>query len=104
MQIGPRIQPLQPLTQDRPLVPLRDPTGAAAQGSSFKDLLFQQLSDVNQSQQSASRSVEALLTGQNVNQAEVLTAVQKADLSFRLLLQVRNKLMEAYTQLTQMQI
>ena len=40
----------------------------------------------------------------NVNQAEVLTAVQKADLAFRMMLQVRNKLIEAYHELQQIQI
>ncbi|MFO0939915.1 MAG: flagellar hook-basal body complex protein FliE [Pirellulales bacterium] len=43
--------------------------------------------------------VHALLTGGDVSQAEVLTAVQKADMSFRLLMQIRNKLISAYEEL-----
>ena len=48
--------------------------------------------------------VHSMLTGGEVNEAEVLTAVQKADLAFRMLLQVRNKLMEAYREIQQIQI
>jgi len=52
----------------------------------------------------ANDMVHSLLTGGDVNEAEVLTAVQKADLAFRMLLQVRNKLVEAYREVQQIQI
>lgn len=55
-------------------------------------------------QTDADDMVHQLLTGGSVNQAEVLTAVQKADLAFRMMLQVRNKLMDAYRELQQIQI
>ena len=48
--------------------------------------------------------VHSMLTGGDVNEAEVLTSVQKADLAFRMLLQVRNKLIEAYREVQQIQI
>ncbi len=60
--------------------------------------------EVNAMQNDADSLVHELLTGGDVNQAEVLTAVQKADLSFRMMLQVRNKLIEAYRELQQIQI
>ncbi len=55
-------------------------------------------------QADANSMVHSLLTGGDVNEAEVLTAVQKADLAFRMLLQVRNKLIEAYREVQQIQI
>ncbi|MEM9645519.1 MAG: flagellar hook-basal body complex protein FliE [Planctomycetota bacterium] len=70
----------------------------------FAGLLMDQVSEVNQMQLGADDKVHALLTGEDVNEAEVLTAVQKADLAFRMLLQVRNKLMEAYREVQQIQI
>ncbi len=104
MQIGPRISPLVPLSQTQPLTPLQ-PVNRPAQGpSNFGELLLDQLQEVNRTQQSADTAVHSMLTGESVNQAEMLTAIQKADLSFRLLLQVRNKLLDAYQQLSQMQI
>ena len=47
-------------------------------------------------QQDANQAVEAFATGGDVNPAEVLTAVQKADMAFRMMMQVRNKLVQAY--------
>ena len=69
----------------------------AAQGSaSFKDYLLDSIREVNSMQQAADQAVEKLVTGGEVNPAEVLTAVQKADIAFRMMLQVRNKLVQAY--------
>ncbi len=70
----------------------------------FAELLGQQVRDVNEMQTDANDMVHTLLTGGKVNEAEVLTAVQKADLAFRMLLQVRNKLIEAYREIQQIQI
>lgn len=70
----------------------------------FAGLLTQQVKSVNTMQTDANDMVHTLLTGGEVNEAEVLTAVQKADLAFRMLLQVRNKLIEAYREIQQIQI
>ena len=47
-------------------------------------------------QQQADSAVEKFATGGDISPAEVLTAVQKADLAFKMMLQVRNKLVQAY--------
>ena len=47
-------------------------------------------------QQAADKAVEKLATGGNVTPAEVLTAVQKADIAFHLMMQVRNKMVQAF--------
>lgn len=70
----------------------------------FADLLSREVQNVNQMQLDADANVHELLTGGDVNEAEVLTSVQKADLAFRMLLQVRNKLVEAYREIQQIQI
>jgi flagellar hook-basal body complex protein FliE len=71
---------------------------------SFKDFMLQAIDQVNAMQLDADQSVEQLLTGGEVNPAEVLTAVQKADLSFRMMLQVRNKLMQAFQEIKEIRI
>ena len=73
-------------------------------GSSFKEFLLDSLNHVNSMQQDADRAVEQLATGEDVNAAEVLTAVQKADLSFRMMMQVRNKLVQAYQEIKDIRI
>jgi flagellar hook-basal body complex protein FliE len=49
-------------------------------------------------QQSSNMSIQDLLSGKNEDIASVVSAVAKADMSFKLLVGVRNKLIEAYKQ------
>jgi flagellar hook-basal body complex protein FliE len=78
--------------------------GGQAGGPSFKDVLFDSIQQVNTMQLEADHAVETLFTGGEVNPAEVLTAVQKADLAFRLTMQMRNKLMEVYQEIKDIRI
>jgi flagellar hook-basal body complex protein FliE len=80
------------------------PADAAEPGSSFKDFLMRSIQEVNSMQQQADRAVEALSTGEEVNPAEVLTAVQKADIAFRLMMQVRNKIVQAYQEVQNIRV
>lgn len=73
-------------------------------GGSFKDVLLESLEQVNRLQQEASQGVERLATGQTENVAEVFSAVRKADVAFSLLMEIRNKLVEAYQEIRQMQV
>ena len=76
-----------------------------AKGStSFKDFLLQSIREVNSMQQDADRAVEKLAAGGEVNPAEVLTAVQKADIAFRLMIEVRNKMVQAYEEVNNIRI
>jgi len=83
---------------------LRDLNARESQGTSFRELLGKSLKDVNSTQQDAERAVEALLTGQTDNLSEVMIAVEKADLAFRTLMQMRNKLVEAYEEVSRLRI
>ncbi len=87
-----------------PPQPLAPPAQAAGGGSSFQNMLVDSLKQVNSMQQDANRAVENLMTGGDVNPAEVLTAVQKADLAFRMMMQVRNKLVAAYQEIKDIKI
>lgn len=73
-------------------------------GESFKDLLSKQISEVNSLQQDAERAIEDLMTQQRSDVEGVITATQKADMAFRMLLQVRNKMIDAYDELRQMRV
>ncbi len=73
-------------------------------GSPFTNMLVGGVAQVNNMQQSADSQMEQLLTGGDVNQAEVFTSMQKADMSFRLLVQIRNKLMDAYQELNSIHV
>jgi flagellar hook-basal body complex protein FliE len=73
-------------------------------GPSFKDYLLDSIKQVNSMQQDADQAVESMLTGGDVNPAQVLTAVQKADLAFRMLMQIRNKLVSVYQDIQDIRI
>jgi len=73
-------------------------------GASFKDVLLQSLDQVNRLQQEASQGVERLATGQTTNVAEVFSAVKKAGTAFDLLMEMRNKLIDAYKEVQQMHV
>jgi flagellar hook-basal body complex protein FliE len=82
----------------------RLPSGQAPQQLDFGSLLGQGVSEVNSLQQQATASVHEMLTGGDVQPAEVFSSVQKADMAFRMLLQVRNKLMQAYEEVNAIRI
>lgn len=93
-----------------PLGPIKPPTNVPGSGASpgggvdFKDLLLDKLDEVNRLQTEAGKSVEKLVTGESQNMAEVFSAVRKADVAFSLLMEIRNKLMDAYEQVQQMRV
>jgi len=70
----------------------------------FKNFLVESLQQVNSLQADADQAVESMMTGGDVNPAQVLTAVQKADLTFRLMMQIRNKLVSAYQEVKDVRI
>jgi flagellar hook-basal body complex protein FliE len=79
-------------------------TEAVQSGSSFKDFLLDSIREVNSMQQDADQAVEKLVTGGEANPAEVLTAVQKADIAFRMMLQIRNKMVQAYQEVQNIRV
>jgi flagellar hook-basal body complex protein FliE len=89
----------QPLTP-----PVAPKIGEQAGGQSFKDVLVDSIQQVNTMQLQADQAVETMFSGGDINPAEVLTAVQKADLAFRLTMQMRNKLMEVYQEIKDIRI
>ena len=77
---------------------------AAGDAAPFRNMLLEGLDQVNAIQQEANAAVEQLVTGGDLNPAEVLTTLQKADMSFKLMLQIRNKLVQAYQEVNNIRI
>ncbi len=70
----------------------------------FRDLLLGSLHEVNMMQQNADFAVEKLMTGGEIGSAEVLTALQKADIAFKLMMQIRNKLVGAWQEIQNLRV
>ncbi|HUV67333.1 MAG TPA: flagellar hook-basal body complex protein FliE [Sedimentisphaerales bacterium] len=64
----------------------------------FADAIKDYISKVDDLQQSSDTSIQDLLSGKSEDIASVVSAAAKADMSFKLLVGVRNKLIEAYKQ------
>jgi len=88
-----------PLTSAAPAGPTTTPDG-----KTFKDMLLNSLDEVNRLQQEAAAGVDQLMTGQTDDVANVFSAVRKADVAFSMLMEMRNKMIEAYHELQQMRV
>ncbi len=78
--------------------------GADPPATNFKTVLLESLEQVNRLQGEADQGVQRLITGESDNVAEVLSAVNKAGIAFDLLMEIRNKLVDAYREVQQMRV
>lgn len=76
----------------------------SAEGSSFAETLRGALDEMGQLQTQADTKVAGVLDGSGADVHTALIAVEKADLSFQLMMQVRNKIVSAYEEISRMQL
>jgi flagellar hook-basal body complex protein FliE len=76
----------------------------ATGGEAFGKLVQRFVNDTNNQQLSADIAVEQLATGQSDSVHETMLALTKADLSLRLFMEVRNKVIDAYQDVMRMQL
>jgi len=62
-------------------------------------VLIKSIEQVNEIDRQSQSMIAGALTGDDFTQAEIFTAVKKADLAFRTMLQIRNKLLDAYNEI-----
>lgn len=77
--------------------------GGNGGGASFTDVLKSAVDSVNQSNDTAAAQVKNMLEGGGADLNNVMIAVEKADVSFQLMMQVRNKIVSAYQDIEKMQ-
>jgi flagellar hook-basal body complex protein FliE len=85
----------------RQTVPIAAHNAAA---ESFGNLLQQAIDQVNQTQQEAEKAAQDFAIGESQSIHDTIIRLEKADLSLRLLTQVRNKVVEAYQEVMRMQV
>lgn len=79
-------------------------SGEAAGSKTFGDFLVDSISKVNKSQMDADTAVQKLASGESQNLHETLLAVEKADIAFKTMNQVRTKVIDAYKEIMRMQV
>jgi len=87
-------QGASPIAQQTP------PSGSV----SFGQMLEGSMERVNQLQKEADVNISNLANGQQTDIHQTMIAVEKADVSFELLMQIRNKLIAAYDQIMRMPV
>jgi len=80
-----------------------DNGAAASDGASFGSILSNAVHTVDQLHSTAATQVSNLLRGGGGDLNDVMVAVEKADVSFQLMMQVRNKIVSAYQDIERMQ-
>lgn len=89
---------------DRNPAQVRRPDAPGDAGPDFKNALVDQIARVNELQQNAEAAAQDLIAGRRDDLENVMSATQQADTAFRLLLQVRNRVMEAYEEVKQIRV
>ena len=96
------------ITPVGPAVPARiapvERSAPAAGGADFGEVLRRAVGAVDELQRDASRAAVTLASGGSVDLARTVVAIEKANVSLQLAVQVRNKLLEAYQELMRMSV
>jgi flagellar hook-basal body complex protein FliE len=85
------------------LTPSADSSSLSDNGSDFMNTLDSAMNQVSEVSSDASTKVRELLQGNGQDLHTAMIAVEKADLSFQMMMQVRNKIIQAYQSISQMQ-
>lgn len=70
----------------------------------FLDVMEDAVKKVNNSQVNANNKIESLIRGEDVTMHDVMLSVQESQMSMQLMLEVRNKLFEAYQEVNGVQL
>ncbi|MFV1974596.1 MAG: flagellar hook-basal body complex protein FliE [Candidatus Scalindua sp.] len=73
-------------------------------GAGFKETISSYVNEVNDLQVKAGESIENFATGKVENVHEVMIAMSKAEVSFKFMMETRNKLVDAYKEIMRMQV
>ena len=80
------------------------PNAAQEAGKSFADTLTEAIGQVNELQKESDVKAQELATGKTDDIAGVMLAAEKADIALRTMVQVRNKIIDAYQEIMRMQV
>jgi flagellar hook-basal body complex protein FliE len=80
------------------------PAAGTQSSGSFSNVLSDMVGDVNAQQNAASDAVNGLLSGKNVSLHQAMISMEEASVSFQMMVEVRNKLLDSYQELMRMQV
>jgi len=80
------------------------PPAAGDNAKTFSGMLKDSMEQVNQAQVESDVAIKNLVAGRSKNIHETMLAVEKADTSLKLMVQIRNKILDAYKEVMRMQV
>jgi len=99
--IDPRINAIQQMNQMSKIADSKAPADNGEKPEiSFREMVQKYLQDANDLQIKADDDIRKIIAGEDIDPHKVMIAVQKASLSFELVMEVRNKILEAYKEIT----
>ena len=96
--------PISPNLQLPEIDALRRPGKTGKNDSDFGTMLKDAISTVNELQKQSNQEIEKLMTGESQDIHNTVIAMQKADLSFQMMMEVRNKIVQAYQEIIHLQV
>lgn len=91
-------------TGDIEISPKKQELQAEKPSGSFTDMLSKAVNSVDQTIKASDQKVEDFVAGKTQNVHDVMISMQRAQLSFQLMVEVRNKAIETYREISLMQI
>lgn len=99
-----KVMPVNPFLPAALQQPAAGQNAGTAGAADFSQTLRQALTEVNRLQQNAAEEAKKMVLGQADDVHQVMIAMEQARLAMQLTVQVRNKLVEAYQEISRMQI
>ncbi len=97
-----QLQRLRQVAPDTGRLPL--PRTGEGEGTSFADTLKDAVGRVDGAQKEADNQIEAFVAGEQDNLHEVMISMNSARVTFQLMAEVRNKMLDTYQELMRMQV
>ena len=73
-------------------------------GADFRDILANSIKEIEDLQAKADQAIAGLVTGEVTNVSQVMLAVERANLAFSTMMEIRNKILTAYEEIQRMPI
>jgi flagellar hook-basal body complex protein FliE len=99
--------PIAPIQSPAAIPGIVSPIGSAGTGTSgaaFGSMLSDAMSKVEQYRENSQQAVDKFLSGEGGEIHDIALSTEKSELAFDMFLQVRNKMVQAYQQVMQMQL
>jgi flagellar hook-basal body complex protein FliE len=99
-----QISGIGPVREGEGLEKIKQAAGPAAGTPSFKETLGTFLNDVNGLQQKADESIRKMASGEINDVHQVMSSVEEANVAFNMMMEIRNKVMDAYQEVMRIRL